>query len=200
MINIQLLEAKKLVQLENIWFETNHGIKKINEVGMDGFYLLINLLRKRTFLNEVWFNRQFISRCFGGTRTEYANRAYQALDSLINNRMLIEIENRKAYDDRVNLSLKKAEDLVGFKVGFPVFFEKDSFNLLWDDLFLIINYKGNENKAKLLSLFCAISYEFQIEKMKNIDIKYMVYVTRLTEKSVIKYKGVLEDLGLLNLP
>jgi hypothetical protein len=178
------------IQLENKWFKIIDGENLIKKVSIEGFYLLVNLLTKRTYGNTVCFNRQLISNYFGGARSERANIGYQALNKLVGNDVLL-------LKQEIDFNKPKAEDFIEAEVNFPVSFKKDYFTVFKDHIDIIMDYKGKENKSKLLSLFYAIRYRIYENQACYISTNTIINEINIDKKTVKKYIGILQDIGLI---
>jgi predicted SnoaL-like aldol condensation-catalyzing enzyme len=177
------------VQLENKWFKLNKGENLISKVGVDGFWLLVNLLKKRTYQNEVIFNKQLICKYFGGMRTEYSKLAYEAVKKLTENniiKLLVEIDFNKP----------DKKDFIVAEVNFDVTFKNNYFMLNDEEINIISNTK-KISKPKLLALFCALKYRLFDGQCSYISLGTLYSETKISKTTIKKYIDKLQEIGLI---
>jgi len=177
------------VQLDNEWFRNGKN-NFIQKIGIDSFYLLVNLLRKRTYENTVYTNKKLLCTLFGGNRTEYSDVAYQALKSLTDNNVLKLIEE-------INFNKPRAEDLIEAEINFPVVYEKDYFVLFKEHLKVINNIEGIKNRIKILVLYCAIKRRVFDEQCSYISNQILINETGVDRRLISKYIDIMKDNKLI---
>jgi len=178
------------IQINNDWFRIRDGTNLIQSMGLESFYLLVNLLQRRTYKNTVCANKKLICDLFGGNRTEYTNKAYQALTSLIDNNIVELLEE-------VNLNKPRAEDFIEARINFPVVYEKDYCVLFNKHLQIINKEEGINNRVKLLSLYCAIKRRVFDEQCSYISNQILINETGIDRRLISKYVDILQDNKLI---
>lgn len=189
-MNLEELYSNGYIQIENKWFSLYNEENLIKQLGTESFYLLVNLLQYRTYNNFVCFNKQFISNLFGNTRFKNSTTAYKALKKLVDNDILI-------INQEINYNKPKVEDLIIAEINLPITFNNNYFILANNQLNKILEYNGKENKHKLLSLFCAIRHRIYDNQAAKISLKTLNNELGISEKTILKYINILQDLNLI---
>lgn len=181
---------KYYIQLDNNWFKLYNETNLINIIGINSFYLLINLLLNRGINNQIYFNKQLLCNIFWGKRSESYKLVYNELYNLVSYNIL------KLLVD-IDFNNPNRDDFIRAEVNFPLTFKDNYFMLYYDEILKIVNYNGKENKPKLLALFCAIKRRIYSNQATYIELKILEKETKINRKTINKYIKILKDLGLI---
>ena len=191
------LNNNKFIQITNEWFYHSQDIKQnfANKYGDRGFLLLCNIKRTLSMRGYCIFNTYFAEEWFNYTRKNQQEKLFNLLHQFSNqslftvNKKLISLEGEYNLPDiyKGNMTIHPLLE-----------FECNYFQLYDYEINRILNINDNSDKSKLLLLFAALKYHYNITT--NICYPTMDTIqeeTGLSRHVIINGINTLQEIGLI---
>lgn len=186
---IQGWDAEECAYIEN-YFMNLYSAKE--------FSCLINLLKLKIPLSNIFTNNKYIANIFGEYRTKNLRLGLEILKKFNNDGILI-------FPEEFNFINPDAKDLHEIIIGSNLYnCENDGsifswFKLYFYELDKIMNHKGKESKHKILSIFCNLKSRINANTyICYPSIKQICMDTKISKATTLNILNILEnDLNLI---
>lgn len=183
--------TKNFVKIPNQWFAVDSGQSFSTIYGEKGLVLLIRMLQQINRRGQYIITEHHIKEWFQYNHSRYYKGIFQILDLFKQDEIFLFEQD---YDFNTMF-----RGLISFQPA-PILLSSEKFFFLYDYEVdsILINYDGNMDKYKLLSLFACLKFHYNMQtKLCSPSLDILSSETRLSENTIQTYLDVLVDLGLI---